>query len=144
MKKVIFLFLILLSFQFSQAQSEKEAITTEFFKVFEIDPLKAYEQLFADSKWIQKSAIETNKIKLRDFLDQLGKYYGYEPITMKSAGESYILKSFLGKFERQPIRFTFILYKVGGKWQVQNFSFDDTISTELEEAAKIDRLRDNW
>jgi hypothetical protein len=144
MKKTFLLLLILAAFQFSQAQTDKETITTEFFKSFEKDPLKAYEQLFANNKWVQKSAVETSKIKLRDFLEQLGKYYGYEPITIKSAGESYVLKSFLGKFERQPIRFTFILYKVGDKWQMQNFSFDDTISTELEEAAKIDRLRDNW
>jgi hypothetical protein len=144
MKKTFLLILILASFQFSRAQTENETITTGFFKTFEKDPLRAYEQLFADNKWITKSAVETNKIKLKDFVDQLGQYFGYEPITVKRAGESYELKSFLGKFERQPVRFTFILYKVKDKWQLQNFSFDDSIGTELEEAAKLDRLRDNW
>jgi len=123
----------------------KENITVEFFNDYKRNPIEAYEKLFANNKWVneKKSLMETNKIKLKDYLDQLGKYFGYELIAEKKAGESYVLKSFLVKYERQPVRFTFIIYRPSDTWQIQNFSYDDDIDTELKEASKVDRLRDN-
>ena len=123
-----------------------EKITETFFKTYKQSPTKAYADLFVDNKWMKdkKSDIETVKIKLNDFLSGLGDYYGYELITEKSAGESYILKSFLIKYERQPIRFTFLLYRPNAKWQIQNFTYDTNIDDELGEAAKAYRLKNNW
>lgn len=142
------LFLLVFSFFSlgSIAQTTTEDITASFFKEFEKDPLNAYTHVFAQNKWIadKKSSIETTKIKLKDLIDQLGEFEGYELITEKRAGESYILKSFLLKYERQPIRFTFILYRPKQKWELQNLSFDTNIDEELSEAAKVDRLKNNW
>ena len=128
----------------AQTKSEEETLTTEFFKTFKTDPVKAYDNLFADNKWISKSDLETTKIKLKDYFAILGDFYGYEPITIKKAGESYILKSYLVKYDRQPIRITFILYKPVDKWKIQNFSYDTNLGDELDAAAKLDRLRENW
>src|ERR1700730_18206951 len=93
----------------SLSQTTNEDITSIFFREFKENPVNAYLHVFASNKWMseKKSILETNKIKLKDLLDQLGEYYGYELITEKRAGESYILKSFLVKYERQPVRFTF-------------------------------------
>ncbi|MBS1752244.1 MAG: hypothetical protein JST63_20270 [Bacteroidetes bacterium] len=123
-----------------------EKITEKFFKTYKQSPTKAYADLFVDNKWMKdkKSDIETVKIKMNDFLSGLGDYYGYELVTEKSAGESYILKSFLIKYERQPIRFTFLLYRPNDEWQIQNFTYDTNIEGELEEAAKAYRLKNNW
>ena len=123
-----------------------EKITETFFKTYKQNPTKAYGDLFADNKWMKdkQSDIETVKIKLNDFLSGIGEYYGYEPITEKNAGESYILKSFLVKYERQPLRFTFLLYRPRDKWQIQNFTYDTEIEDELAEAAKTYRLKNNW
>ena len=78
---------------FAQTTSE-ETITKHFFETFKTDPGKAYSELFKDNKWIKdkKADLETTRIKLVDFFSDLGVYYGYEPITEKGAGESYILK----------------------------------------------------
>jgi len=92
----------------------------------------------------KKSDIETVKIKLADFISGLGEYYGYEANTEKAAGESYVLKSFLIKYEKQPIRFTFLLYKPNESWQIQSFTYDTNIEDELGEAAKAYRLKSNW
>lgn len=129
---------------YSQETENQEKITLNFFKTFKTNPVKAYDDLFANSRWVQKSDIETIKIKLKDFLSDLGEYNGYEQITTKRTGESYMLKSFLIRYDRQPIRFTFILYKPSADWKIQNFSYDTNLSEELEQAAKIDRLRENW
>jgi ABC-type transporter MlaC component len=144
LRNFCFIAAVLLS-NFVYGQSN-EKITQAFFKTFKENPTKAYGELFENSKWMKekKSDIETIKIKLADFISGLGEYYGYEPITEKSVGESYILKSFLVKYERQPVRFTFILYKPNESWQTQNFSYDTGISEEIEEAAKAYRLKSNW
>lgn len=92
----------------------------------------------------KKSVLETSKIKLNDLIEQLGAYQGYEFITEKRAGQSYILKSFLVKYDRQPIRFTFVLYKPKDVWNLQNFTFEADFDTELTEAAGIDRLKSNF
>lgn len=140
---ILFLFSTLSSF----AQKETtETITENFFQTYKKDPTRAYADLFVDNKWMKdkKSDIETVKIRMNDFLSGLGEYYGYELITEKSAGESYVLKSYLIKYERQPIRFTFLLYRPNDKWQIQNFTYDTNIEDELEEAAKAYRLKNNW
>ncbi|HRG39207.1 MAG TPA: hypothetical protein PK289_11810 [Bacteroidia bacterium] len=123
-----------------------EKITQTFFKTYKDDPTKAYGDLFENNKWMKdrKSDIETIKIKLADFINGMGEYYGFEPITEKSIGESYVLKSFLIKYERQPVRFTFILYRPNEIWQIQNFTYDTKISEEIDEAAKAYRLKSNW
>lgn len=117
---------------FGQIESD-EKITDIFFKTYKQNPSKAYTDLFADNKWMKdkKSDIETIKIKMNDFLSGLGEYYGYELITEKSAGDSYVLKSYLVKYERQPIRFTFLLYRPNNKWQIQNFTYDTNIEEEV-------------
>jgi hypothetical protein len=144
-KSIIALFLFCISFA-GQSQGTSENITKEFFKQYEVDPTAAYINVFKGNKWMtdKKSALETTKIKLADLIGQLGKYEGYEFITEKKAGDSFVFKSFLVKYERQPLRFTFLLYKPNKDWQIQNFSFDDGMDVELEEAAKFNRLKENW
>jgi hypothetical protein len=144
LKVLVTIVLVILTNSCFSQSSEK--ITETFFKAYKLNPTKAYEELFVTNKWMKdkKSDIETNKIKMNDFLGSLGAYFGYEIITEKSLGESYILKSFLVKYERQPIRFTFLMYKPGDSWQIQNFSYDTNIEDELEEAAKAYRLKNNW
>ena len=126
--------------------STPDEIVDAFFKTYKQNATKAYDDLFINNKWMKdkKSDVETVKIKMGAFLNELGEYYGYESITEKSLGESYILKSYLIKYEKQPLRFTFVLYKPKDKWQIQNFSYDTNIDEELGEAAKAYRLKNNW
>ncbi|CAL2102228.1 protein of unknown function [Tenacibaculum sp. 190130A14a] len=91
-----------------------------------------------------KDGIENVKSQLTNFLGLVGDYYGHEKITDKSIGKSYKLVSYMVKYDRQPIRFTFVFYKPKDKWQVQNFRFDDNLDDELRESGKVYRLKENW
>lgn len=142
MKKIFVLVFASLCFQFNicKAQAKYQDIVDNFLAVFETDPLKAYENLFVKSKWIEKSTIDKNKIDFQDFLKDLGSYCGYELITKKELGQSYVLLSFLIKYERQPFRIKLSFYKPKNEWILQNFSYDTSFDEEIEDAAKFDRL----
>lgn len=124
-----------------QAQNSEKDIPEKFFTIFENDPLKAIDYVFSTNKWMERNidGIENLKNKYKDLLPLIGEYYGYEKITEKNVGENLVLISYLLKYDRQPIRFTFVLYRPDKTWQIQNFNFDDNIDDELEEAAKQDR-----
>lgn len=143
----VFLLLLLISCAISlSASAQSEKITETFFKSYQKDPIKAYEELFSNNKWMKdkKSEMDLVKIQMESLLKGIGDYYGFELIAERTAGQSYMLKSFLVKYERQPIRITFLLYKPQDTWQVQNFSYDTSIEEESGEAAKLYRLKDNW
>lgn len=123
------------------AQKSKTDIPEEFFRIYESDPLKAIDYVFSTNTWMERNidGVENLKNKYKDLLPLIGEYYGYEKITEKNVGENLVLMSYLLKFDRQPIRFTFIMYRPDKNWQIQNFNFDDIIDDELEESAKQDR-----
>lgn len=130
-----------------KAQTTTEEITDQFFKTYKKAPLEAVDYVFGTNKWMterNKDGIDNVKNQLSSFLSLVGDYYGYEKITEKRIGESFKLVSYLVKYDRQPVRFTFVFYKPKDKWQIQNFQYDDNLDDELEEAAKVYRLKENW
>ena len=129
------------------AQNTIEEITNEFFKKYSKSPKKAVDYVFGTNSWIlerNKDGIENVQNQLHNAIELVGKYYGHEKITEKSIGKSYKLVSYMIKYDRQPIRFTFVFYRPQEKWQLQNFQFDDNLDDELEEAGKVYRLKENW
>jgi len=67
----------------------------------------------------------------------LGKYHGFEKIVRKELGESLVLESYLVKYDRQPLRFTFKFYKPNDKWILFNFQYDEDVDEELSESASV-------
>ena len=146
-KLLTLLIVTVLSTNILKAQAATDEITKEFFKTYEKSPQKAVDYVFGTNKWMMdrnKDGIENVKTQLTSFLGLVGDYYGYEKITEKSVGESYKLVSYMIKYDRQPVRFTFVFYKPKDKWQVQNFQYDDNLNDELEESGKVYRLKENW
>jgi hypothetical protein len=140
MKKTILAlsFLILTCSTFAQDSPKK--LIDKFFETYKTDASKAVKDLYKTNKWTEriKDDIENIANNLNGFNDDLmGKYYGYETITSKKFGESFVLYSFLIKYDRQPLRFTFKFYKPNEKWVLYAFQYDDSLSAEIEEAAKL-------
>ncbi|MFL1894265.1 hypothetical protein ACJRPK_01100 [Aquimarina sp. 2-A2] len=137
----ITIILLLAGFVNLEAQTNPKEIVEEFFIDYKNDGAsKALDKLYSTNKWMERAtdAITNLKSQLESLNeDYVGKYYGYELITEKKLAESYFLLSYLVKFDRQPIRYTFHFYKPDDKWVIYNFKFDANIGTEIEESAKL-------
>ncbi|WP_203259007.1 hypothetical protein [Hyunsoonleella ulvae] len=141
-KLLTLLIVTVLSTNILKAQASTEEITTEFFKTYEKSPEKAIENIFSTNKWVEESkeALENTKFNLTSGIKSMGNYNGYEKIVEKSVGENYKLVCFMLKYDREPIRFSFIFYRPKDKWQMQSIAFDGGLSDELEESGKVWRL----
>jgi hypothetical protein len=139
--------LLLLLFTIVFGQNSPEELVEKFF--LELENTKgsvAVENLYKTNAWVSRvqDAITTIKTQIDGLtVDFVGKYHGYEKITSKSVGDSYVILTYLVKYDRQPIRFSFHFYKPDNKWMIYSFSYDDSIDEELTEAAKIYYLKNN-
>ena len=129
----------------SFAQTTTKEITDKFFALYAKEPIKAVEYAFSTNKWFDRKqdGVANLKNKLKSIIDITGDYYGYELLSEKTAGQSITMVTYIVKYDRQPFRFTFFFYKVKDTWRVNNFSFDDDIDKDLEEATKAYRLKEN-
>lgn len=128
------------------AQTPDELVETFFNEYKTKGAIESLTNLYATNPWMARNidSIEKLKGQLASYNEELvGKYYGYEPIARKSLGTSYVLMSYLIKFDRQPFRFTFQFYKPKDKWVLQAFQFDDSFDEELERAAEVYMLPEN-
>lgn len=139
-KLYITVILVCITFN-SFGQNTPEEIVSKFFTEYQNDGAsKALDNLYSNNKWMNRATDSITKLKqqlgtLNE--DYVGKYYGYELIVEKRLSDSFILMSFLVKFDRQPIRFTFQFYKPDNEWRTHSFKYDGNIDDEIEESAKV-------
>ena len=103
--------------------------------------MKAMDYAFSTNKWMERNidGVENLKNKFKDLLPLIGEYYGHQMITQKKIGEDFKLVSYILKYDRQPVRFTFVLYKPNNKWQLQNLNWDVDLDDEIVESAQQNR-----
>jgi hypothetical protein len=126
------------------AQNTPDDLVKKFFSDYStLGSAKAIDNAYATNPWMTDAgeAIENLKTKLGELTkDFVGEYNGYEPIGIKWLGKAYVTKSYMAKYDRQPIRFTFHFYKPKDKWVLYAFLFDSDISEEMDEAMKLSNL----
>ena len=146
-KRLLFsLLVILFIYRTSNAQNSPENVATKFFEFYKNEGSdKALDYIFSTNKYSGESQDAINNLKenLRKTVSFDGTFCGYELLSRKSAGQNFVLLTFLVKHDRDPLTFRFVFYKPIDKWQVQNFKFDNKIDDELEEASKGYRLKEN-
>lgn len=113
-------------------------IINHFFVMYKNDRNHAIESLLSTNKWITKQSISgiNNQID-SSIIDQIGKFQGYEFIVKRSISECMVLYSYIVKYDRQPIRFTFIFYKPREEWIIFKFQFDVELDEELIKSSDI-------
>jgi argonaute-like protein implicated in RNA metabolism and viral defense len=143
MKKVILISVVMMVSLTAFSQSSPDELIKKFFDEYPKNSNKALDDLYATNVWTLriKDAIDNLKKEVSGYnIDMVGKYYGYEPIIKKQLSESFVLYSFLVKYDRQPMRFTFEFYKPNDKWTLFSFKIDTNLDDEIEQAAKLYNL----
>jgi hypothetical protein len=104
---------------------DKESTTKAMIDIFKTNPL-------IDSNSLVKliAKIDTTR-------SVIGAYTGKDLIVQRKASNSLVLYSYLVKHQNQPLRFTFMFYKPKNEWVIYRLYFDDSVSSELEQSAKI-------
>ncbi|TDY14288.1 hypothetical protein [Meridianimaribacter flavus] len=139
MKRTLIIIMILASSNLF-AQSSPQKLIDTFFETYKKDAGKAVKDLYATNKWTERIKDDIDKIigTVNGFTESyMGKYYGHELITTKKFAESFVLYSYLVKYDRQPIRFIFKFYKPNDDWVLYSYSLDDSLDNEIQEAAKL-------
>ena len=140
MKRTLIITLLsILSFS-TFGQGHPEEIIKKFFDTYGKNSNEAIDELYATNPWATrlKDGIENMKKEVSGYtVDYVGEYYGYEPITKKQLSESFVLCSFLVRYDRQPMRFTFEFYKPNDTWTLFSFKIDTDLDDEIEQAARL-------
>lgn len=117
-------------------QVTPKSTAEKFFKEYQtLGVAKSIDNLYASNKWMEFSteAVAGLKTQLDGLtLDFVGKFYGYELAKEQKIGENYIFLTYVGRYDRQPIRFDFEFYKPNTTWQIHSFSFDDKFGEDLK------------
>ena len=137
--------LILITAVTAAAQETPESLVDKFFDTYLSQGTSAaLDEFYATNTWMDRNRDATEKLKSQfaNLPSLVGDYYGRDLIVKKTLGESLVLISYLVKYDRQPIRFTFQLYKPKDVWLAYSFSYDDSFGDELEESARVHNLDD--
>ncbi|MBI5916723.1 MAG: hypothetical protein HY842_15200 [Bacteroidetes bacterium] len=140
MKIAFFLFLFTTGMASAFAQTTPDEMVAKFFTDFKIDKGNAVKNIYQTNTWMSKASDAISNMvgeveKLTP--DYVGEYYGYSLICKKQLSDCFVLQSYIVRYDRQPLRFTFEFYKPDEEWQLYSSSFDVNLDDELEEAAKV-------
>ena len=135
MKFVLAILFSVVIWQTGSSQVRCDSIPEKFFSVFgEKSSDAAIDWVYSTNKYIRNNIQGNLKVKteLKKIISLIGAYKGYELMEKKVISPSYVQLYYLAKFERQPLKFIFVLYKPADKWQLQKLRFDDKVAEEFE------------
>jgi len=124
----------------AQKQDDGQVILDKFFEFYDTRGYEyAVRYLWSTNKWIPAGGDVMDNIiqQLSKKVDVMGDFIGQEQIRSRTLGSRIRIVSYLVYYERDPIRFTFVLYKNNEGWEISNFEFDTKFEKELEESMKL-------
>ena len=135
-KTFITAFLILVSIT-GFCQINPDDIINNFFTVFQNDTDKALDDIYATNPWTTEigDAISGLKKTVRSYSSEMGEYYGVDFITKQKCTDRFILYCYMIRYDRQPIKVIFELYKPNDKWVLYALNFSTDIDDNVEAAA---------
>jgi len=123
------------------AQKTPQNLALAFLSDYEWDgPNQAINKLYATNPWVSASSEQVQRLRNDlEALDdgRLGDFFRYELLLKKNISESYVVISYLIKYEKEPVRFTFQFYKSDLKWMIYRFDYDRNLDEELYQAVKL-------
>lgn len=125
------------------AQNAPDSMIHRFFSKYQEKRNDALYDIYASNPWKSSDEVYAVKTRLSNTVTAIGKYIGYELITRKSIGDNFILCSYMVRYEREPVRFTFVFYRSKDSWILYDLKFDDDLESELQKAASAQWLPEN-
>lgn len=114
----------------SQECSSDSLMVERFFNLYEGESVSAaMDYLNSSNPWIAMNS--SGSEKLEELVSDFGKFYGFEYIKKGCINNRYSIISCMVIYERQPLRFSFILYKPKDEWRFQSFRFDNDLESEM-------------
>jgi len=140
MKRIILsipllLYMIFPSINYAQDSTGYLEIPGKFFSIMKQKGNdEAIDFLFKNNKYLRMKLPDNLKIKneLNKIVKLLGNFYGSDLINVEKAGENYIRLYYLARYDRQPLLFTFTMYRPQKKWRVQQLQFSEKIGDYLD------------
>ncbi|TAF35245.1 MAG: hypothetical protein EAZ57_01230 [Cytophagales bacterium] len=143
MRFLAILLIVFCSFGLAKGQSSKDNGQFLIDRFFEIYQSKGAEEaskfVFASNKWM---SVESDEVKnmifeLTKTVNLVGNYIGYEELRSLPVTSRFRAVSYFVYYDRQPLRFTFQLYKNSEGWMFWNFRFDTSYDDEMDEFMKL-------
>lgn len=132
-KLVIAACLLLIISMPAKAQDGIELLD-QFFEQYETKGISvAIDSLFSTNKWLESKidVVSNVKSQLAGSVGLMGDYQGKELIEAKMAADCLMKYTYIVKYERQPLRFVFTLYKSKDKWIMLNFLYNDKFEDDM-------------
>jgi hypothetical protein len=143
MKRMIATVALSLIISLSFGQSTPVEMTKKFFDIYKQgDTDKALDYLYSNAIDVYLNQ-ETIKWQIKKKLEVIGKYYGNELLTKKTAGPNTVMFTYIVRHHVEPLTFRITYYKADETWTMLSFRFSDKIVDELEEASKPYRIKEN-
>ncbi len=124
----------------SNTEQDTNPVINQFFEFYKtVGADQALDKLFSNNRVMgpDKDELTDLKQKLIEVTKNLGRYEGYEIVYNRHIGQSIAHYAYVVKYEKQPLRFSFTLYKAKNNWEIRNFKFDTDLFEEIEESAKF-------
>jgi hypothetical protein len=135
--KALTILLLIFCFSFSvSAQSNPQQLIDRFFNQYtQISPISALDYLFGTNKYLNQNqdGLSTIKNSLNGLLEVIGPYKDFELFDQNDLGTHYRRYRYLVRYERQPLIFTFIVYRPDTQWLFQNFVYDTDLEILMQE-----------
>ncbi len=148
MKRFTYLILAILltwSQSFGQSKDNGQPLIDKFFELYKTKGSEsALKYAFGTNKWMDTNSdgIKNVIFELDKNINLIGNFIGQEEIKSKTVGSRFRIASYFVYYDRQPLRFTFELYKNNDGWMIWNFQFDSNYDDEIEEAMKLFRFKE--
>lgn len=120
------------------SQDTPDDLIKRFFNTFEKNTDQALDEIYATNVWTSnmKDALTGMKKTIRNYPDEMGKYYGYDLINRVKCTERFVLYTYMARYDRQPMEVVFQFYKPNDKWILFSLNFSPNLDDNVEAAAK--------
>ncbi|MCE2030189.1 hypothetical protein [Sessilibacter corallicola] len=133
MKYMVFAIMLVLSIT-ANADSYESEIDL-FFNLYKKGDINAaVDSIYRTNPYINSipDQVKNVKTQLGAVEGLVGKMHSLERVDTYSVGKSLVHITYMGIYDRQPIRFEFQFFKTNDGWRVFSFSFDAEVFDKIE------------